>query len=59
MARYGVRSIDYWDIDEESDDVEAFGTFAVIQLMISWNFLVHMIRMMELISNGQSLDSSN
>lgn len=53
--RYGVRSIDYWDIDEESDDVEAFErlwNFAVIQLMISWDFLVHLIRMMELISNG-------
>lgn len=34
MARYGVRSIDYWDIDEESDDVEAFETFAVIQLIV-------------------------
>ena len=22
--RYGVRSIDYWDIDEESDDIESF-----------------------------------
>lgn len=39
--------------------LKGFGTFAVIQLMISWDFLVHLIRMMELISNGQSLDSSN
>ena len=30
-----------------------------LPLMISWDFLVHLIRMMELISNGQSLDSSN
>lgn len=22
--RYGVRSIDYWDIDEESNDIESF-----------------------------------
>lgn len=22
--RYGVRSIDYWDIDKESDDIESF-----------------------------------
>lgn len=60
--RYGVRSIDYWDIDEEATmlrPLKGFGTFAVIQLMISWDFLVHLIRMMELISNGQSLDSSN
>lgn len=28
--RYGVRSIDYWDIDEESDDAEAFERL--------WNF---------------------
>lgn len=28
--RYGVRSINYWDIDEESDDVEAFERL--------WNF---------------------
>lgn len=28
--RYGVRSIDYWDIDEESSDIESFDRL--------WNF---------------------
>lgn len=33
--RYGVRSIDYWDIDEESDDIESFHRL--------WNLCGHSI----------------
>lgn len=28
--RYGVRSIDYWDVNEENGDIESFGCL--------WNF---------------------
>nr|DAI81394.1 MAG TPA: hypothetical protein [Caudoviricetes sp.] len=28
--RYDVRSIDYWDVNEENDDIESFGCL--------WNF---------------------
>lgn len=47
--QYGVRSIDYWDIDEESDDVEAFERL--------WNFCGYSIDdFVELFSSFDSYD---